>query len=154
MKVLVAIDGSPFSERVMEAVCQRHWQNDTEFGIITVVEPLPLVDWDSDAWADVVIDCHSRRMHSADKLCAEARKKLMSAHPKCIVHYEVREGDAREKILEAATDWSADKIMIGSHGRSACPHFLLGSVSREVARSSKCSVEVVRPKRKKHKAIA
>ena len=38
----------------------------------------------------------------------------------------------------------ADLIVVGSHGRSGIPRFLLGSVAEFVARHAKCSVEIVR----------
>jgi nucleotide-binding universal stress UspA family protein len=56
----------------------------------------------------------------------------------------VEVGDIREKIIDAAEEWGADLIVVGSHGRSGIPRFLLGSVAEFVARHAKCSVEIVR----------
>lgn len=47
-------------------------------------------------------------------------------------------------ILDEATHWGADLIVVGSHGRRGVDRFLLGSVSEAVALHAACSVEVIR----------
>jgi nucleotide-binding universal stress UspA family protein len=61
----------------------------------------------------------------------------------------VEQGDAKSKILDAANDWRADLIVLGSHGRKGLDRFLLGSVSEAVARHAHCSVEIVRIPKKR-----
>ena len=56
----------------------------------------------------------------------------------------VKKGKVRETILENATEWEADLIVLGSHGRKGVKRFLLGSVAESVARHAPCSVEIVR----------
>lgn len=47
-------------------------------------------------------------------------------------------------ILNEASQWGADLIVLGSHGRSGRERFLVGSVSESVAARAACSVEVIR----------
>lgn len=47
-------------------------------------------------------------------------------------------------ILDCATEWRADLIVVGSHGRKGVTRFVLGSVSEAVARHAHCSVEIAR----------
>ena len=54
------------------------------------------------------------------------------------------DADARHAIVEAATVWPADLIVIGSHGRTGLDRFLLGSVAESVMRHAPCSVEIVK----------
>ena len=56
----------------------------------------------------------------------------------------VRKGDAKMVILDCATEWSADLIVVGSHGRKGLTRFVLGSVSEAVARHANCSVQIAR----------
>jgi nucleotide-binding universal stress UspA family protein len=56
----------------------------------------------------------------------------------------VREGDPKMVILDCATEWRTDLIVVGSHGRKGLTRFVLGSVSEAVARHAHCSVEIVR----------
>ena len=60
------------------------------------------------------------------------------------VQTAVEEGDPKSKILDHATRWGADIIVLGSHGRKGFEHFLMGSVSESVVRHAPCSVEIVR----------
>jgi nucleotide-binding universal stress UspA family protein len=50
----------------------------------------------------------------------------------------------KEIILDEASRWAADLIVLGSHGHRGIDRFLLGSVSEEVAMHAKCSVEIIR----------
>ena len=54
------------------------------------------------------------------------------------------QGDARQTILDQATAWEADVIVLGSHGRTGVTRVLLGSVSDSVSRHAPCSVVIVR----------
>ena len=52
----------------------------------------------------------------------------------------------KELILQEAAEWSADWIVLGSHGSSGLSRFLIGSTSETVATHATCSVEVIRQK--------
>ena len=47
-------------------------------------------------------------------------------------------------ILQAASEWGADLIVIGSHGRDGLTRALLGSVAEGVMRQAPCPVLVVK----------
>jgi nucleotide-binding universal stress UspA family protein len=53
-------------------------------------------------------------------------------------------GDPAASIIDAARDWAADLVVIGSHGRECMDRVLLGSVAEGVARRSPCPVLIVR----------
>jgi nucleotide-binding universal stress UspA family protein len=53
-------------------------------------------------------------------------------------------GDPVMAITEAARRWSADLVVIGSHGRRGVDRALLGSVAEGVARRAPCPVLIVR----------
>ncbi|PYT09057.1 MAG: hypothetical protein DMF60_03355 [Acidobacteria bacterium] len=56
----------------------------------------------------------------------------------------VRDGDPRSVIVDEAKDWSANLIVVGSHGYTGVKRWLLGSVAHSVVSHAPCSVEVVR----------
>lgn len=56
------------------------------------------------------------------------------------------EGDAVTRILDRATDWNADLIVMGTHGRSGFERLLLGSVAEKVLRKAPCPVLTVPPR--------
>jgi len=78
----------------------------------------------------------------ARELVERIANELHAAGFKVDANVEV--GDIREKIIDCASDWGADLIVVGSHGRSGIQRFLLGSVAEFVARHAKCLVEIVR----------
>lgn len=55
------------------------------------------------------------------------------------------EGQAAPAIVQQAENIRADMIVMGTHGRSALPHMLLGSVAEKVVRAAACCVLTVRP---------
>lgn len=59
----------------------------------------------------------------------------------------VSTGSPAPEILRAAVSFRADLIVVGSHGRTGIPGFLIGSVARNVAKHAACSVLVARSPR-------
>jgi nucleotide-binding universal stress UspA family protein len=55
------------------------------------------------------------------------------------------EGRAAETIVSVAQETNADLIVMGTHGRSALTHMLLGSVAERVVHTVPCSVLTIRP---------
>jgi len=53
-------------------------------------------------------------------------------------------GDPLMAITNTASDWQADLVVIGSHGRDGVERLLLGSVAEGVARHAPCPVLIVR----------
>jgi nucleotide-binding universal stress UspA family protein len=49
-------------------------------------------------------------------------------------------------IVDDATRWQADLVVVGTHGRRGVEHLLLGSVAEAVARTAPGSVLLVRPR--------
>lgn len=76
------------------------------------------------------------------KLLADLRER----HRFPLTAHEFYEGgDPATEILKAASTWSADLIVVGSHGRGGVSRLVLGSVAEEVMRRARCPVLVVRP---------
>jgi nucleotide-binding universal stress UspA family protein len=69
-----------------------------------------------------------------------AQLELKGFHPSV----STPDADPRHAIVEAAREWPADLIVIGSHGRKGLDRLFIGSVAESVARHAPCSVEIVR----------
>jgi nucleotide-binding universal stress UspA family protein len=57
----------------------------------------------------------------------------------------VKEGQPFVEIVKYAREHEIDLIVIGTHGRGAVAHALLGSVAERVVRKAPCPVLTVRP---------
>lgn len=133
MKVLIAIDSSPCSQRVLDEVAARPWPLDTNFFVLSVV--------DIQRFSKFPVLVEDARSEAFQLVNAGAEQLLHAGHKSLA---EVRIGSPRRVISECAKDLQADLIMVGSHGHSAISRFLLGSVAQAVLRIAPCPVEIVR----------
>lgn len=145
MRVIIAIDQSHYWKQVIEAVTKRPWPPDTEFKILTVAEPLAAQAQDVIAWQQVAQEVLGRREEYAKSILQQARQAIENQCAHASVHAEFRHGSPRVEILRAATEWMADKIVIGAHG-PAGNRFFPGVIPHTVVRQAHCSVELVRLK--------
>lgn len=83
------------------------------------------------------------RMAERDgRLLLDAFRQRADSTPQALAFLEF--GKPATKILEGAKNWSADVIVMGSHGRGRVGSLLLGSVAEGVLRHAKCPVLIVR----------
>ena len=148
MKLLLAIDNSEYSAAAIKEVAKRPWPPKTIVRVISVAEPVPPPA--AELWYDASGSLE-RVQEELTKRAAELTKKasesLKRKGPK--IETAVREGDARSVIVDEAEKWSADLIVLGSHGYSGIKRLLLGSVASSVVSHAPCSVEIVRRKQAK-----
>lgn len=142
MKVLIATDGSPCSDLVIENVAMRLWPIDSEFRIISVLEHSALGSISAGEYALKLNEMWEEVRASTKKIAEAAADTLSNKGLKA--SYVICEGIAAEQIINEAKEWGADLIMVGTHGRKGLNKFLLGSVAQKVAIHAPCSVEIVR----------
>jgi nucleotide-binding universal stress UspA family protein len=143
MKILVAIDGSDFSQAALDSVMARPWPPDTEVKILHVVEPPSLLMGREMGGYDPEFEAVWKALRGQAKhLVEKAAGKMRAA--KFNVSTELVEGDPKSQIIDIAHEWRADMIVLGSHGRTGLNRFLMGSVSQGVVRHAHCSVEIIR----------
>ena len=146
MKILLALDGSSFSDRAIDSVAGRPWPAGSEVKAISVVEPplIPTVD----TWTlpeAYYAEMDKAGQEQARSVLNRATERFRSTENTTLkVTTEVIKGYPKHAILDEAERWGADLIVVGSHGYSGLTRLLLGSVSQAVASHAKCSVEIVR----------
>jgi nucleotide-binding universal stress UspA family protein len=144
MRVLVATDGSPCSDRALRSIAQRPWPPDTEVEIVTVVHTrVPFVPEPTLVGAATYATALEDNRRQAPERVRAAEAALAGV-PGLAVRSTVLEGDPEKVILEEADRWKADLLVVGSHGYGPIKRLALGSVSRGVAAHAPCSVEIVR----------
>jgi nucleotide-binding universal stress UspA family protein len=139
MKILVGIDDSKFSEDVVRAIVTQFRTENTEVRVLHVLQPIaPAPPQMAPGYAPEL----EVQKKPAQELVERIAKELRSAGFNVNVAVEI--GDIRETIIDSAAEWSADLIVVGSHGQRGIQRFLLGSAAEFVARHANCSVEIVR----------
>jgi nucleotide-binding universal stress UspA family protein len=138
MKILMGIDDSKFSGDVLQAVITQFRPEHIEIRVLHVLQPsAPAPPQMAPGYAPELDDQKKPAHEVVERIASELRRGGFKVDT-------VEVGDIRERIIDAAEEWGADLIVVGSHGRSGIQRFLLGSVAEFVARHAKCSVEIVR----------
>ncbi|HWQ35767.1 MAG TPA: universal stress protein [Blastocatellia bacterium] len=146
MKILLATDGSAYSEAAVHEVARRPWPAGTVIKVLSAVE-LPFIPT-TETWAlpeSYYSELEKSEKEKAGIALSKAVEHLRTSQGTTVeILSEMHEGKAEEVILDEAERWGADLIVLGSHGYRGFKRFLLGSVSQAVASHAKCSVEIVR----------
>jgi nucleotide-binding universal stress UspA family protein len=145
MKILLAIDDSKFSKAALNAVLALAPLPGTEVRVLHVVEPPSvLVARGMGGYSSNLRMVWEAQRRNGEALVKRFAKQLVAEGLK--VTTSVVQGEPRGKIVDVASKWHADLIVVGSHGRHGLERFLMGSVSEAVVHHAPCSVQVVRPR--------
>lgn len=140
MKILLAIDGSKFSKKMLAYITTHEalFKGDNTFALLTVQSPLP-----NRARAAVGKDVvHSYYSEEAEKVLAPVIKFLEKRDIKAKSEWKV--GAVGETISKVAQDGEFDLVVMGSHGHSALGNLVMGSVATQVLAHCKVPVLLVR----------
>ena len=140
MKILLCVDESKHSEAALQAVLSEFRPQGTQVRVLHVLQPVsfgPLPQMAPDYAPELEGEAERARA-----LVERAAKALQAAGFQ--TDSAVEKGDIRMRIIDTATEWKPDLIVVGSHGHSGIPRLLLGSRAEFVARNAPCSVQIVR----------
>lgn len=144
-KILVAIDGSPQSDKAAEEAIRLAAGNQSQFKS-RVYALLVLPNAPAATYTDFVPAAPMTESKKWDEL----RERIFYVVEKCAAEHDiplemvVEYGDPVDKILGLAKREEIDVIVIGSSGKGFIQRRLKGSVSHKVASNAACSVFVVR----------
>ena len=142
MKVMIALDDSIYSKHYLKELAKRTWPKNTNFKLISVLEPLNLSE--TEKHQNLKDKINEQRHEHAQQFLHTMKDELDSV-PGSIVHFEIREGNADEQIIESCIDWKPDRLFIGAYGKGQASS-RLGKTALGVVSNSPCSVEVMRNK--------
>jgi len=146
MKILLAIDGSSFSDAAVKELATKPWPVNSEVKIVSVVEPplLPTVEtWvPPDNYIEALDAAAEDQARTIVNKAADRVRREQGDHLR--VSTEIVKGHPKHAIIDEADFWGADLILMGSHGYRGLTRLWLGSVSQAVASHANCSVEIVR----------
>lgn len=137
MKILLAVDGSPFTKKMLAYLTTHEEMLGARnaFTLLTVQTPLP-------PRARAAVGAAVANSHYADeatKVTAPVVKFLQRHGIEPQVLNKV--GSPGEQIAKAASEGKFDLVMMGSHGHSALGNLVMGSVATKVL--AHCDVPVL-----------
>lgn len=142
--VLLALEDSEHSSHLLDHVLALPWYEGTRFRCLHVIHPIAVMMDDNN-------EAIRSTSSSFDGFVSKQNEWLATQTAKINKHFDqevasglILIGDAREQILLNASEWPADLIMLGSHGRSGIDKLIMGSVSDAVSTNAECSVEITR----------
>jgi nucleotide-binding universal stress UspA family protein len=139
-KVLIAIDSEPVGVRAAETGIDLALALGAEVAFIHVMDTSLIYPGESGPSPNELIAAATL---NAKRLVATIRQRL-PPQSSVLEFFEV--GTPSDEIVKAAEEWSADLLVIGSHGRGGNQRALLGSVAEAVMRHAPCPLVVVRSK--------
>lgn len=134
-KILVAVDGSKYSDKAFEyaiSIIQNHKQ---QLLIVHVIENLGNIGYSN----------FNQLKQDSQIILQKYITKAESKGLKSSLRIIEDEGNSpAEKILDISEKEKVDTIIVGTKGQKSSEQFLLGSTSYKVAHYSKCTVIIVK----------
>jgi nucleotide-binding universal stress UspA family protein len=146
-RVVLATDGSEPAAEAVDTVRRWPFLKTAEMRALTVV-PAPAPWWPGDLGLGAMeprafeLDASERAIAEHEGIVAQTAARLRAEGFRATP--EVLSGPPAASIVRFATDWGADLVILGSHGRTGLSRLLLGSVARNVLHHATCSVLIVR----------
>lgn len=147
MKILIATDGSNFSNAAIEECCKIVAEpKNTKIKIVSAfedayafaAEPFAI---SAEYYQELANAGETRAGHFVADAACIIRKRFPETEMDITV--DVLKGPPEREIIELAKEWGANLIVVGSHGRGFWGR-MIGSVSDGVIHHAPCSVLVVR----------
>ncbi len=152
-RILIALDGSPLAEQVLEPAVEIGQLTGAEFTLVRVVKPVQIGAYTLGAGGlgqlalglEQLEAEHRCRCEQAEKYLEEIAARLRARKLTVRTHVATEEQPA-VGILQEAQKADADLIALATHGRRGLTRLFLGSVADKVVRGGRLPVLLVRPK--------
>lgn len=152
MRILVAYDGSDFSQAALEKAIPLAQNATSEIWLLMVLEPLGIMLKPNHAKEETgIIESQDVPLITQleDEVEARGRKALARAEIACeeagvTWHTLLRFGALRETILESVREKNIDVLVVGTRGMGRFKRFFLEAVTDYLVHNAPCSVLVVR----------
>jgi nucleotide-binding universal stress UspA family protein len=141
-KVLVPLDGSPFSECVLEHVkIMAAGFKIPEVKLVFVIEPVNPGMYEVPG--DFIEDMQKQAVAAGEEYLQKTVAKLVTEG--VAASGVILRGNVAESILDYARKNEIDLVIMSTHGRSGIARWAMGSVADRVARQATVPVMLVSP---------
>lgn len=137
-KILVATDFSEHGAKAVQYGSELADKFGAELHLFHAVEPIPITYGEGAYFPPgSTKEIEAAAVKQLDELKIDSSDRVQ-------VIRKVTQGHPFVEIVQYAKENKTDLIIIGTHGRGAIAHMLLGSVAEKVVRKAPCPVLVVR----------
>lgn len=148
-RILLATDGSKYSDLAVEAVAVRPWPAGTSVRVVSAIHisPRPVSSEEgiaSQFYSRLEQAATEQAEATVHKALSRLREDGSGRESPLELSFEIAGGHPAEAINSIARGWNADIVFVGSQGWGGLRRFVLGSVSQAVISKAPCSVEIVR----------
>lgn len=142
MNILLAVDGSPYTERMLTYLSshQTLFAPSQHYTVLTVQPPLPLPPRARALVGKGVLEQYQQE--EAEKVLAPVAKFLLQQGLDAKIRWEV--GHVADTIASFADNGKFDLLVMGSHGHGTLGNLVMGSVTTAAVARSKVPVLLVR----------
>ena len=146
MRILIATDGSDFSQAAIEKCCRIVAKpEDTAIKIVSVYQVIVSLDIEA-ASTEHFQELEDATHKQAEDFVAQAAAAIRECFPNSNIDIttQISTGASDQVLIETAKEWNADLVIVGSHGRGFWGRMMIGSISDSLVHHAPCSVLVVR----------
>lgn len=156
MRILIGYDGSKHCEAALDDLRLAGLPRDTKSLVVSVADPSIARGSIREVFAMAMPSrlgisvteqqqTHGGQLIEADEFAMKAADRLLIEFPEWEVAKRTRMGAASAELIDAANDWNADLVVVGSERVSVAEEMLLGALTETVDDRSNTSVRVSRP---------
>jgi nucleotide-binding universal stress UspA family protein len=145
-RIFVAIDNSSTAQKALDEAIQLAAKLGAGLCIGTALDEAPVTQHGMGLGSYIDVDKIKQEMRDNGNALLEAattKAKAIGVDAYCIL-IESDKKRLSEMIIDAAGQWNADLIVMGTHGRRGFERLLVGSVAEHMIRSVTTSLLLVR----------
>lgn len=145
-RIFVAIDNSSTAQKALDEAIHLTVKLGAGLCIGTALDEAPLTQHGMGLGSYIDLDKVKQDMRDTGNALLEqasAKARAAGCDPYCIL-IESDKKRLSEMIIDAASQWNADLIVMGTHGRRGFERLLVGSVAEHMVRASTTSLLLVR----------
>jgi nucleotide-binding universal stress UspA family protein len=140
MKILLAVDGSDYTRKMLAYVCAHQELFDNSHEFVLLHAPVPVPPHAKAAVGSATVDDYYH--DEAQKVLGPAAAALQARGITALCEW--RAGHAGETIGRFADEGGFGMLIMGSHGHGALARLVMGSVTSEVLAQCRTPVLLIR----------
>lgn len=145
LRILLAIDGSPGSVAAVNDVANGQQPAGSAVQILIARHSrVPMISDPAFAFAAAREDDLHEQARRIPEILHAAVTRLSQHRPLLDVTTKVVDGEPADVILREASEWRAERVVLGSHGHGPIRRAMLGSTAAALAAAAPCSVLIAR----------